>query len=401
MFKTGIELKDCAGCYACIQACPKKCFSQSEDKDGFFYPKFSPESCIDCKICESVCPASIKNSEKIKNIPLSANAFINSNKEDLARSSSGGAFTAIAKIFCDANYAIFGAKYDGKSKVWHDYIEDISQIDVFRKSKYLQSDVGKSYIQAGNFLKQGKKVLFTGTPCQIAALKLFLKKDYENLLTLDLSCYGINNSKLVESYLRDLEIFYGKKITSYSFREKHSKFLSKSPSFSKITFEGGKPKYEAFDLLYRGFISSLFKREGCYNCKYVDSKRISDFTLADFWGIRELDGSLTDKNGCSLLLVNTEKAAKIAKKLKNFGAFKEFPLKDAARRNYPLAKREPKRIHPLREEFLRAARECGMLFALNKYVPKKIFWHRLAYFAARFMPNKLRTKWLKFFKLID
>ncbi|MBO5781634.1 MAG: Coenzyme F420 hydrogenase/dehydrogenase, beta subunit C-terminal domain, partial [Opitutales bacterium] len=336
-----------------------------------------------------------------KNAPLSANAFINANKEDLKKSSSGGAFTAIAKIFCDGNYAIFGAKYDGKSKVWHDYIEDISQIDVFRKSKYLQSDVGNSYILARDFLKQGKKVIFTGTPCQIAALKLFLKKDYENLLTLDLSCYGINNSKLVESYLRDLENFYGKKIISYSFREKHSKFLSKSPSFSKITFENGKSKYEAFDLLYRGFISSLFKREGCYNCKYVDSKRVSDFTLADFWGIRELDGSLTDKNGCSLLLVNTEKAANIAKKLKNFGIFKEFPMENATRRNYPLAKRRPSKIHPLREEFLLAARERGMLFALNKYVPKKIFWHRLVYFAARFMPNKLRTKWLKFFRLID
>lgn len=400
MFKTGIELKDCAGCYACIQACPKKCFSESEDIDGFFYPNFAPENCIDCKICESVCPASVKNSEKIKNIPLSANAFINANKDDLKKSSSGGAFTAIAKIFCDANYAVFGAKYDGKSKVWHDYIEDISQIDAFRKSKYLQSDVGKSYIQARDFLKAGKKVLFTGTPCQIAALKLFLKKDYENLLTLDLSCYGINNSKLVESYLHDLEKFYGKKIISYSFREKHSKFLSKSPSFSKITFEGGKIKYEAFDLLYRGFISSLFKREGCYNCKYVDSKRVSDFTLADFWGIQEFDDTLTDKNGCSLLLVNTEKAANIAKKLKNFGIFKEFPMENATRRNYPLAKREQK-INPLREEFMLAARSDGMLFALNKYVPQKIFWHRCVYFAARFMPNKLRTKWLKFFKLID
>lgn len=401
MFKTGIELKDCAGCYACIQACPKKCFSESLDKDGFFYPKFDPASCIDCKICESVCPASEKNSEKIKNAPLSANAFINASKEDLKKSSSGGAFTAIAKIFCDGNYAIFGAKYDGKSKVWHDYIEDISQIDVFRKSKYLQSDVGNSYILARDFLKQGKKVLFTGTPCQIAALKLFLKKDYENLLTLDVSCHGVSNSKLNLNYLHCLELKYEKKIDSYIFREKISNFLKKSPQCSATKFRDGTIKYESFDLLFRGFVSSLFKREGCYNCKYVDSQRVSDFTLADFWGIRELDGSLTDKNGCSLLLVNTEKAAKMAKELKNFGAFKEFPLQDAVRRNYPLAKRGPSKIHPLREEFLLAARERGMLFALNKYVPKKIFWHRLAYFAARFMPNKLRTKWLKFFRLID
>lgn len=401
MFKTGIEIKDCAGCYACIQACPKKCFSKAEDENGFFYPKFDPSNCVECKICESVCPASAKNSEKFKNAPLSANAFINASKEDLKRSSSGGAFTAIAKIFCDGNYVIFGAKYDGKSKVWHDCIEDVSQIDVFRKSKYLQSDVGNSYVKARDFLKSGKKVLFTGTPCQIAALKLFLKKDYENLLTLDLSCHGVSNSKLNLNYLHCLEQKYGKKIISYTFREKISNFLKKSPQCSFIRFQDGSVKYENFDLLYRGFISSLFKREGCFACKFIDSNRVSDFTLADFWGIRELDGSLTDKDGCSLLLVNTEKAEKIAKKLKNFGIFKAFPLKDAVKKNYPLAKREPSKIHPLREEFLLAAREFGMLRALKKYVPKKIFWHRCAWFAARFMPNKLRAKWLKSLKLTD
>lgn len=200
-----INIRDkysCCGCAACVQACPKDCISFEEDEQGFRYPFVDKIRCIDCGLCEKVCPF-INQSEPLK--PQKVYAAKNPNDEIRLKSSSGGIFTMLAEFIIDEGGVVFGARFDKNWEVEHGYTQIKEGIEAFRGSKYLQSRIGNTYVQVRDFLIEGRKVLFSGTSCQIAGLKLFLRKDYDNLLTIDIVCHGVPSPLIWRTYLNDIK----------------------------------------------------------------------------------------------------------------------------------------------------------------------------------------------------
>ena len=186
-----IEIKDksqCCGCNACVQRCPKQCIAMCEDEEGFLYPEGDEAICIDCGLCENVCPVINQADARI---PLQVYAAKNTDEKIRMHSSSGGVFSILAEQTIKQGGVVFGARFDENWEVKHDYTETIDGVSVFRGSKYVQSKTGDTFKQAEQFLKQNRKVLFSGTPCQIVALKRYLKKEYENLLLVDFICHGV------------------------------------------------------------------------------------------------------------------------------------------------------------------------------------------------------------------
>lgn len=397
--KTGIERKDCCGCAVCAEVCPKSALAMAPDADGFEYPELDASACVDCGMCASVCPVAGENPRGLLSEIISTHAFVHNDEKVFSESSSGGAFTAIAQAFCDGDEkcAIFGVESASRSEAAHSEIESLSEIGKFRKSKYLQSRTSGIFLKARARLRDGEKVLFSGTACQIAALKLFLKKDYENLLTVDVACHGVSNSKLTESYLRGCEKFYGKKISGYSFRNKGRRFGTDRSSFAEFRFADGSLKKIDHDILYWGFVKGLFIRESCGSCRFSGKERAADFTIADFWGIERLSEEFSAGRGCSLVCANTERAAKLLPEIAALGKAKEFEIAPACEYVVPLkGAREPSGAP--RAEFLKFAREEGMLPALKKFVKMPSLPERALSFAiARApMPAPVRNALKKF-----
>ena len=183
-----IEEKDrCCGCYACYNACPVNAISMVEDEKGFKYPKVDEKKCINCGLCEKVCP--ILNKTEKNNNDVKAFAMYNKNEEERMKSSSGGVFSLIAKAILSEDGVVFGASFNEENEVVHIEVNSVDDLDKIRRSKYVQSKIGDTYKRAKKYLESGKKVLFTGTPCQINGLYSFLQKDYENLYTQDIICH--------------------------------------------------------------------------------------------------------------------------------------------------------------------------------------------------------------------
>ena len=199
----------CCGCNACVQACPKQCIEMHEDDEGFLYPRVDTTRCIDCGKCEKVCPV-INQAEPHR--PIKVYAAINPDEEIRRQSSSGGIFTLLAEQTIKEGGVVFGARFDESWQVTHDYTESIEGLASLRGSKYVQSCIGDTFLKAEAFLKQGRKVLFTGTPCQISGLKKYLHKEYENLLTVDFVCHGVPSPLIWQKYLSEtLENFRAKR----------------------------------------------------------------------------------------------------------------------------------------------------------------------------------------------
>lgn len=195
---TQVERQACCGCGACVQKCPVGCIMMREDREGFLYPEVDKESCVGCKVCEEVCPSV---HPKEPRMPLRVYAAKNEDEAVRLQSSSGGIFTALAGKIIDNHGVVFGARFNEEWEVVHGYVETKEGLSVLRGSKYVQSRIGESYKQAEEFLKTGRFVLFSGTPCQIAGLKLFLKKEYANLFTVDFICHGVPSPKVWRKYL--------------------------------------------------------------------------------------------------------------------------------------------------------------------------------------------------------
>jgi coenzyme F420-reducing hydrogenase beta subunit len=212
----------CCGCRACETVCPIKCITMIEDKEGFYYPLKQNDLCINCGLCEGVCPSIHK--EKIDHIASETipKAFLAINKDEktVYNSASGGVFSAVVNAYCKDNYVIFGAQFDDQLRVIHSHVHSLDEIDKYRKSKYVQSNINDSYKKAEAYLKSGKRVLFTGTPCQIAGLRLYLKKEYEHLFCVDLVCHGVPSQKIFDKYIQYIEQKYKEKVTDFTFRHK-------------------------------------------------------------------------------------------------------------------------------------------------------------------------------------
>ena len=324
-----IEKKNnCCGCQACIQICHSKSIVLIEDNEGFLYPKVNKETCTNCKNCEKVCP-SINLAAERK--PLNVYAAKNKNDNTRLNSSSGGIFSLFAEeVLCEGG-VVFGAKFNDKWEVVHDFIEVKNDLHFLQGSKYVQSYIGDSYNQAKTFLKRGRKVLFSGTPCQIAALKLFLKKEYENLFTIDIVCHGVPSPMVWKKYILD-------RIANLS-EVKKINFRDKSISGWGNYYFSVRMKHEEMSILephfenawMNGFLRNLYIRPSCTTCpsKCLSSK--SDITIGDYWGIQDVLPKFNDDKGISLVLILTEKGRNFFSKIKV--EFIETTFKDALNGN--------------------------------------------------------------------
>jgi coenzyme F420-reducing hydrogenase beta subunit len=273
-------------------------------------------------------------------------------------------------------------------KVRHTSAETREEAKKFRKSKYIKSDTYEAYSLAKKALQEGKKVLFTGTGCQIAGLKGFLQKDYENLLTVDLVCHGVPSQLSFDKYIEGLERKYKKKIVDYTFRAK-KKFNGEVDSLSiNVIFEDKSEKdiQGNLDFYFRSFLADISLMPSCYNCSYATTERTSDITIADFWGISNFDKSYNETTGTSLIIANTDKGKQVVDNFEDV-RMSEFDIEKATMKNSSLLK--PKTPHKKREEFLTALQE-GMPFdkAVNKYAPIS-FKTKLKRTVKKVLPQKL------------
>ena len=328
-----IEKKDCCGCSACVSICPKHCITMLLDNEGFLYPQVDKGSCIDCELCEKVCLV-LNQGEERK--PLQVYAVNNPNEEIRMKSSSGGVFTLLAETIIQEGGVVFGARFNDDWEVIHDYTETKEGLAAFRGSKYVQSRIGESYCQVERFLKKGRKVLFTGTPCQIAGLNLFLRKEYDNLLTVDFICHGVPSPGVWKNYLEELIALKGNRKNSVL---SHSKpiILNSIRDISRIEFRNKRLGWKKYsfaltlsvpdghgtkntvllsepyneNIFMKGFLADLYLRPSCYACPAKCLKSGSDITIGDYWGIQNVMPEIDDDKGICCLMVNTDKGGQL------------------------------------------------------------------------------------------
>lgn len=277
-----------------------------EDKEGFLYPVVDESLCIDCGLCVKACPFH-NLAEESK--PTHVYAAYNKKESIRLESSSGGIFTLMAEKIIKEGGVVFGARFTSDWQVEIVPTDNIEGLFAFRGSKYLQAKVGDSYRQAKDFLRSGRKILFSGTPCQIAGLRHYLRKDYENLLAVDFVCHGVPSPKVWKQYLGQITEAGKRAIKDIKFRDKPKGW--KRFNFTLGYDENDKSytmsSYNGENHYMRAFLSDMILRPSCYNCQSKCGRSQSDITIADFWGINKILPQMDDDKGTSLLLVHTEK----------------------------------------------------------------------------------------------
>ena len=296
----------CCGCSACAMKCPKHCITMQADSEGFLYPVVNEAECIDCGLCEKVCHELHPYDERK---PLNVYAAINNDEEIRLKSSSGGIFYLLAEKTISEGGVVFGARFDDEWQVILDYAETPEGVQPFMGSKYVQARTANAYKDAETFLKQGRKVLFSGSPCQIAGLHHYLRKEYENLTTVDFVCHGVPSPKVWQRYLDEV-------VTSGKQAINDVKFRNKSNGWKKFNFVlSYNHEEKSYSLCswhqqnhyMRAFLSDMILRPSCHECRAKQGSSHSDITIADFWGIHIEMPEMDDDKGTGLVLVNTEK----------------------------------------------------------------------------------------------
>lgn len=326
--------KDCCGCSACVVICPEKCITMKEDHEGFLYPEVQLEKCIDCGVCESVCPI-FKKTPLLADRLKSPQVFAAWNTDKAVRldSTSGGVFSALAEKMFELNGFVAGAVYSEDHTVSHIVTNDRLKLDEIRGSKYLQSYMGDLFRNIKQLLNGGEKVMVCATPCQIKALYSVIGKDHANLITCDFICRGVNSPKVFLKYMDMLEQQYGARATKIKFKDKTYGWHRFA---TRIDFANGKTyiKDRYSDPFMRGYLSTnSFVRVSCHKCQFKDMPRQADITLADFWGIEKIQPELDDNCGTSLVLLNSKKGVDFFNNTGNKVISKEFTIQDTVAGN--------------------------------------------------------------------
>lgn len=300
----------CTGCGACAAVCPVGCITMEPDNEGFLQPVIQAEKCVGCNRCQQICP--ILTECSLPGDATVAYAAINADEQVRFNSTSGGVFSLLCNWVLEHNGDIFGAAYDDDFHVTHWRVEDVRDLYKLRGAKYAQSRLGNTFSQAQACLKEGRYVLFSGTPCQIGGLVSFLGKDYEKLILVDLICHGVPSPKVWQHYIdyRSAKDACGQKPVRINLRSKETGW----PGYS-IRFDYPDGQFysapNSQDPYLRGFVGNLYLRQSCYNCHFKGSTRQSDFTLGDYWGVWSQLPEFHDGKGTSLVLLHTEKAKKV------------------------------------------------------------------------------------------
>ncbi len=360
------EKHNCTGCHACANICPQQCIVMESDSEGFLYPKVDLKSCVDCGICEKACP--VLHKEAIENDPQ---AYACYNRDVLVRSesSSGGIFTLLAEQIISAGGVVFGVGLDKDLSAFHSYAETKEQLSDFRGSKYIQSKIGETYKKAKDFLKQDRRVLFTGTPCQIAGLKSYLQQDYDNLFCIDIICHGVPSPKVWHKYVSYHENRVGAKAQSANFRHKNKGWKRFSMS---LLFSNGTQHIETLDkdLFMQAFLKDTCLRPSCHKCNFKSLHRQSDITLADFWGVQNVLPELDDDRGTSLLLINSAKGKAMFDRIEDSISFEKVDINKAVSYNPAVIKSAGQ--NPKREKFFDEVDILSFDKLVNKYCSDSI-----------------------------
>lgn len=332
-----IDLKNCTGCSACIAACPKKCLQISADRYGFYIPEMADaDACIDCGLCTAACP--VLRVPDVSVQKTSAYAAISNNRMLRMESSSGGIFSELAlKVFAEGGF-VYGAVYNEEFRVVHQCTDNRGDLAAFRGAKYAQSDIGGCFGEIESRLRRSQLVLFSGTPCQTAGLKTFLGKEYENLITVDFVCHGVPSPKAWGKYVN-----YRAEIDNDGVLPEAINLRSKKTGWSRYRYSNryiyqGDKEYlseSGKDLFMRLFTGDYINRESCAGCRFKGYDRVSDITLADFWGIWDVAPEMDDDKGTSLVLLHSGKAKDLFSGLEKDGKIKlkEVGLPEASKQN--------------------------------------------------------------------
>lgn len=340
-----INNEDCCGCAACYLICPKHCITMQADQEGFLYPHVDKQTCVDCGLCEKVCHELHPYDERK---PLKVLAAINKDEKIRMQSSSGGIFYVLAEKIIQAGGVVFGACFDEQWQVIIDYTETMEGVKAFMGSKYVQARIEQAYRDAKQLLSEGRQVLFSGTPCQIAGLHHFLQKPYDNLLTVDIICHGVPSPKVWGLYLDEV-IRESQRINQIEFRNKKNGW--KRFGFRMAYNEGDQtvslltPFRE--DPFMKAFLQDLILRPSCYDCKAKSGRSHSDITIADFWGIQTIFPEMDDDKGTGLVFLNTDKGIR---SLDTSNIHVEVTEYDRIKHLNPACFRSP-HIHPRRTAF--------------------------------------------------
>lgn len=372
-----VGVSDCCGCQVCMNACSVSCIHMKKDKEFFLYPEIDEQKCIECHVCERVCPALNReksNSEFDKKVYACWNLDTGKRRD----STSGGIITALSEQVISEGGVVVGAYYRNDFTVAHMIGVSEKDISKLRQSKYMQSDIGFIYRETKKILAEGKKVLFCGTPCHNAALRNYLKKIPDNLYQCDFICRGVISSGVFKAYLAYLEKKYGGKTIKVQFKNKD---LGWNRFSTKIWFDNGrtyiKDRYhDPYMVSYLRYGVSL--RPSCYECKYKGTDRYADITVGDFWGIGKKDPNLDDNKGTSLVMINSDKGASVFQKVLNHLAYTECSIDDIPGGNMCLS--QSPRKGEYREVFFKDLGKKSFGLIYKRYVLKRklhTFLHKL------------------------
>lgn len=400
-----IDKHKCCGCEACIQACPKNCISLIQDSEGFLYPNVNCSTCVDCGLCEKVCPI-MNQREQTK--PLEVWAAQNTDEEIRKQSSSGGIATNLAEKIIEEGGVVFGVIMNDKHEAVHTFADTKQQLSAFMGSKYVQSRIGDSFKHVRSFLKSGKKVLFIGTPCQISGLKQFLRKDYENLYTVDFICHGVPSSGVFKWYLQeeinkyvsarkgrknsvsispihsipkgDIQLPDGLKVMDIRFRDKREGWKKYSFDLRLAEASGdGKQNTVSIsanitkNIFLKGFCLDLYLRPSCHQCHFRNYRSGSDITIADFWGQDIMFPEFDHDTGVSSVIIKTLKGQQLFKELENLKK-EERTIDDVVRYNPSLiiSKKESYRRHKFWSLVGKYSFEDTVMKTINLSWPERI-----------------------------
>ena len=348
----------CSGCTACYNVCPVNAIKMIEDEEGFKYPKIDKEKCVNCKLCEKICP-NIKKS--LDNSIIEAYGVKHKNEKERMTSRSGGIFVALSDYILSLNGVIYGAKLNNDFTVTHRRAENKEKRDKFKGSKYIQSDMERIILDVEKDLQEGRKVLFSGTACQVAAINEYIPKKYrDNLYTCDLICHGVPSPKIFKEYLKYIENKEGKKIKSFNFRNK--KFGWSGHYETAIFDDDTEITTQYFRNLFYGH---NILRPSCYKCNYANTHRPADITIADFWGIEKICPEFMDEKGVSLVFINNEKGNEWFENVKKDLDYIKCDVKKCIECTYTL--NQPTPMSEDREEFWKDYSNNDFEFIINKY----------------------------------
>ena len=371
-----IDKSQCTGCTACQQVCAHDAIRMQFDAEGHSYPIVNASKCVDCGLCEKVCPMLHKEKVPLDTDleKLTVRAVYNKDEEVRKKSTSGGVFSLMAEYMITQGGVVYAARFDEKYHILHSSFDSLADVDVFRGSKYAQSDLGNTFRQIRQELKN-KPVLFVGTPCQVAGLKSFLIKEYPNLYTCDFICMGISSPVIWEEYLKDY--WDGHQIKEIFFKDKRNGWHQWQMNVKYDDKEYLVPGMA--DPFFNSYLTHLTYRPSCFECPFRTCRRVSDFTIADCWGIDKINPEFDDNKGCTTIILQSKKAEDVFSKLSSRLKIMEYDINNVMEYNPYIVSPIPQ--NERREKFYTCYKKKGFTEASIKFcrLKKDNLFQRIIY----------------------